>query len=116
MNGSSIAGRAPPGVPRCERFLHVLAGAEAASGAGEDRDFEAVVVAEFGPGLGQRGAHLGVQRVQPLRAVHAHDQDLPVYLGLDDGHVISHRRVEKTEFGAVAPARASPKRRGVFAR
>ena len=46
MNGSSIAGRAPPGAPRCQRFLHVLAGAEAAAGAGEDRDLEAVVMAE----------------------------------------------------------------------
>ena len=76
-------------MPFCQRFLHVLAGAKAAAGAGEDRDFEPVVAAEFGPGLGQLGAHLVAEGIEALRPVHPHDQDLPVALGLDDGHVFS---------------------------
>ena len=73
-----------------QTFLHVLAGAEAAPGAGEDRDLETVVMAEFGPGFGERGAQFRVERVEPLRAVHSHDQDLPVFLGFDDGHFALH--------------------------
>jgi hypothetical protein len=64
-----------------------VAGAEAAAGAGEDRHLEAVALAELGPGLGQAAAHLVAQRVEPLRPVHPHHQDLPVFLGLDDGHL-----------------------------
>ncbi len=77
------AARAPGG----EQFLHVLAGAEPAAGPGEDRDFELARMAEFGPGLGEPGAHLVIERVQPLGAVHPHDEDLSQTLGLDDGHV-----------------------------
>jgi hypothetical protein len=37
--------------------------------------------------LGKARAHLLTERVQALGAVHPHHQDLPVALGLDDGHV-----------------------------
>ena len=71
-----------------QRLLHVLAGAEAAAGAGEDRNLELLVVTKLGPGLGEFLAHLGVERVQPLGAVHAHDQNLSVALRFDDSHAM----------------------------
>jgi hypothetical protein len=71
-----------------QRLLHVLAGAEAAAGAGKDRDLELLVVPEFGPRLRERLAHLGVERIQPLGPVHAHDQNLSLPLGFDDSHEI----------------------------
>ena len=86
MNGSSIAGRRPPGAPCGERFLHVLAGAKAAAGPGKDRDFELAVAAELGPGFGEPRAHFMAERIEPLGPVHPHDQDLPLALGLDNGH------------------------------
>src|SRR3546814_8850796 len=67
--------------------LHVLAGTEAATGACEDRDLEVRALAEVGPDLRQQASHLMVQRVEPVRPVHPHDQDLSVRFGLDDGHV-----------------------------
>ena len=72
----------------CKQFLHVLAGAEASAGAGEDRDLEIVAVAKFGPGFGKPGAHFVVERVKPLGPVHPHHEDLSQPFGLDDGHVL----------------------------
>ena len=43
-------------------------------------------VAELGPGLGQFVRNLVVQRVQPFRPVHPHDEHLPVPFGFDDAH------------------------------
>jgi len=57
-----------------------------AAGAGEDRDFQFVAVAEFGPGFREQGAHFNVEGVERLRAVHPDDQDLAVAFGFDDGH------------------------------
>ena len=81
----------PPSAGRAvlQRFLHVLAGAEAAAGAGEDGDLELVAVAELGPGLGQQGAHLVAERVEALGPVHPHHEDLSVALGFDDGHGVA---------------------------
>ena len=76
------------GLARGQRLLHVLAGAEAAAGPGEDGDFQFVAVAKLGPGLGQLGAHLVAERIEPLGPVHPHHQDLSVALGLYDGHVL----------------------------
>ena len=74
-----------------ERFLHVLAGAEAAAGAGEDGDLEFLAVAELGPGLGKLAAHFMTEGIQPLGSVHADHEHLSVTFGLDDGHVFSLR-------------------------
>jgi hypothetical protein len=43
---------------------------------------------ELGPDLGEPRAHLAVERVQALRPVQPHDQDLPVPLRLDDSHCL----------------------------
>ena len=67
-----------------ERFFHVLARAEAASGAGEDRDLQFLAASKLGPSFSKRGTHLAIERIEPLRAVHAYDQDLSVTLGFDD--------------------------------
>jgi hypothetical protein len=69
-----------------QRFLHVLAGAKRPAGPGEDRDFESVVAAEFGPGLRELRAHLMAERIEALGPVHPDDEDLPVTLGFDDCH------------------------------
>ena len=70
-----------------QRFLHVLAGAECPAGAGEDRDFELVVVTKLGPGLGEFGAHFMAERIEPLGPVHPYDENLSVTLCFDDGHL-----------------------------
>ena len=77
------AGRAP-----LDRLLHVLAGAEGPPRAGEDRDLQVGAVAELGPGLGQPGAQLGAERVQPLRPVHADQHHAAVALQLNDRHAL----------------------------
>jgi hypothetical protein len=46
-------------------------------------------MAELGPCPSQLGSHLGIECIEPLWAVHAHDEHLPVTLGFDDGHAIS---------------------------
>ena len=69
-----------------ERFLHILAGAETATGAGEDGDFQLVGMAKLGPCLGQQGAHFVIEGVQCLGPVHPDDEDLAVAFGFDDGH------------------------------
>ena len=69
-----------------QRLLHVLAGAEAAAGAGEDGDFQFVGVAEVGPGFREQRAHLVAERVEALGPVHPDDEDLSVAFGFDDGH------------------------------
>jgi hypothetical protein len=53
LNGRPLAS----GSALLQRFLHVLAGAEASTGAGEDRDLELLAVAELDPGLGELGSH-----------------------------------------------------------
>src|SRR5437660_1349157 len=52
----------PAGHPALQRLPHVLAGAEASTGPGENRDLELVAMTEFGPGLGEPGAHFLVER------------------------------------------------------
>src|SRR6185295_15339769 len=69
-----------------KRFLHVLAGAEATSGAGEDRKLQVLVVPELGPQFSKGSAHLAIEGIEPLRAVHAKDKDLSVTLAFDDCH------------------------------
>ena len=69
-----------------DRLLHVLAGAEGAAGAGEDRDLEVAAVAELTPGLGESGAQLDAERVHALRPVHPDHHDAVAPLGLDDAH------------------------------
>jgi hypothetical protein len=54
------------------------------AGANQDRHLQIVAMAERHLRLGQFGAHLLVQRVQPLRPVHARHEDSAVALGLDD--------------------------------
>ena len=81
--GAAAAGRAI-----LQRLLHVLTGAEAAAGTGEDRDFEVPGRAELVPRRRQLGPHFVIERVQPVWAVHPHDEDLPVLLGFDDSHVL----------------------------
>ena len=44
--------------------------------------------------LGQRIAQLGIQCVEPLWAVHPHDQDLSVFLGFDDGLLLGDGLVQ----------------------
>ena len=83
-----MVGRWPPATPRGKRLLHVLAGAEAAAGAGEDGDLELLAVAELGPGLGELGPHLVAEGVQPLGSVHAHHEHLSVTFGFYNGHIL----------------------------
>src|SRR4029079_7087716 len=56
--------------------------------AREDSNLELFRVPELGPGLGQHLAHLAVEGVEPLRPVHAHDQDLTIAFCFDDSHAI----------------------------
>ena len=110
--GAPSAGRAV-----LQRLLHILAGAEAAAGAGEDRDFELLAVAELVPDLGQLGAHLVIEGVQPIRPVHADDEDLSVGFGFDDGHAAApHGRKSggKIEGGSLSPD-AGQRERGLCA-
>ena len=53
MKGSSMRRAAAAGRAIGQGFLHVLAGAEAAAGAGEDGDLQLRVGAEIRPGLGE---------------------------------------------------------------
>ncbi len=62
------------------------AGAKAAPGAGQDRDFKVWISAKRGPNARQFQAHFMVQRIEPLRPVHAHHQNLPVGFGFNNGH------------------------------
>jgi hypothetical protein len=70
-----------------ERFLHVFAGAERPASPGKDRNLQFIVAAELRPSLGEPRAHFMTERVEALGAVHPDDQDLPVTLGFDDGHL-----------------------------
>jgi hypothetical protein len=62
--------------------------AEAATGASEDCHLQLFRVPELGPGLGEHLPHLGIERVESLGPVHAHNQDLPIAFRFDDSHVI----------------------------
>jgi hypothetical protein len=64
------------------------AGAKAAPGAGQDRDFKVWISAKRGPNARQFQAHFMVQRIEPLRPVHAHHQNLPVGFGFNNCHDI----------------------------
>jgi hypothetical protein len=43
-------------------------------------------VPELGPDFSEGIAHLGIERIEPLGAVHANDQHLSEPLGFDDCH------------------------------
>src|SRR4029434_932568 len=87
MNGSSCLGRSPPATPFCsDSFM--------SSPAQKPRPVP-VKIATSSSLLclqaGQCGAHLVVERIQPVGPVHADYEHLPVTFGFDDGHVCSLR-------------------------
>ena len=56
--------------PSFERLFHVLAGAEAATGTGQDGDLQVIAVAELGEGVGHGMQLHGIQFVGGLCAQH----------------------------------------------
>ena len=72
-----------------ERLLHILAGAEGAAGAGEDRHLKLIAVPKLAPRLGQQISQLLAKGVETLRPVHTDHHHLVLALGFHDCHLLS---------------------------
>ena len=88
MNGSSMAGRCPPGAPRCSNSFMSSPAQKPRPVPVKMATSSSLLWRNSVQVSGELGAHLVAEGVEALGSVHAHHEHLSVTFGFHNGHVL----------------------------